>query len=140
MSSEVSLAIIAICFICLILVGLIVVIFLIRFLKNVNRKVSTLEYQIQPLLSGSEKIINTAHEFTAKLKYHLDQTEPLFSTISKTGLLMEHFIGKMQKEAENPKIIAITTNNQKKIDLEDWIEWLSIGLVLWQKIKKRIER
>jgi uncharacterized protein YoxC len=142
MSIEISVAIIAICFVLLLLIGflfsLILIIGLFKSIKKINQTQSSLRADLQPVLNETSKTVAHVNQITENIKTKLEMTTPLFTSIAKTGQLMENALDKMNQEIEKPqKIISFSEEPQKKFNIQDWIEWLALGVILWKKIKRR---
>lgn len=140
MSIEVSMAIIAVCFIIILLIGIALAFCILKFLNKTRESIASLTFQVQPLIQEATKTLISGNEITTKIKNKIDQTDPLFSSISKTGHLMECFLSKKDTQNQDFKIVSFSKNNKKNFTIDDWIEWVSLGLVVWQKIKNRGKR
>lgn len=142
MISDISLLIIAICMVLLLIFTIVLIVSLIKVVGALGKAVHTLEVKALPLLEEASTTLTTVKEITVKVKRKLDDADPLFNSIAKIGTLAEGFLtNDSHKRSRLHKIFEFSEENEKSNStLNDWIEWASLGLILWQKIKARMEK
>ncbi len=141
---EISLVIIAVCLVLLIVVALIVGISLQKSLKNIDQAITSVEFkldnaldEVSTTLCQATATLDSLNELTISIKNKIDSTDPLFDSIAKVGHVVQGFLSSMPKENKFQNIINFTSSKEK-FNIADLAEWVGLGVILWQKLKKRI--
>lgn len=140
MNLETSLAIITICLVLLVLFLICLLVALIIALKKLNRTAFNIEQKLLPLIEEATHISKNTKDITAGVKEKIELTTPLFSTLSKVGQFTQSFSSKVDdlEERSSPNSLEESALSKKKVTVEDWAKWAALGIILWQKIKKRM--
>lgn len=142
---EVSMIIITVCLVALIVVALILGINLQKSLKNIDQAIKSVEFkldnaldEVSTTLCQATTTLNSINELTISVKNKIDATDPLFDSIAKVGHVMQSFLGTFPaREVKIPKIFNFS-QEKEKFDIAQLAEWVGLGVILWQKLKKRI--
>lgn len=146
---EVSLAVIAVAFVLL-------VIYLIVTLKTLKLTLNQVGYfifdarkQLDEMGVEAKKAIDHANQISVDLKYKMDTLNPLFQSVENIGEVLEGKAETFKKKFEQIRTInSISPLNIHRRDLSedltgpkaivpDILELASLGIRLWQKLKKR---
>lgn len=109
MSPEVSLAIIASCFVLLFVCAIIITIVLYRLLTKINLMI---EWDVEPFVQNAREISESVKKATSSF------CKCAFSSNRETN----------------------GHEYRRKLNNNNWTEWVDLGILLWQKLKQRIEK
>lgn len=131
MSVETSLMILAICAIFLSLSLIIFFAVAIKFALDLNQR-------IEELSVHTKKAFLDGSEIVEKIKDNIDATKPIFHSIAKVGYMMNDFTDKFSHEVkEKPfRAVSFTSMKRKETKILDLLEFLGLGILMWQKFKK----
>lgn len=132
---EVCLIIITVCLVLLVLVALGVGIGL---TKNLNKTL----IEVGTTLNKTTTALSSLNELTISIKGKVDATDPLFNSLEKVGQITESFLS-TPREVKLPKFISFpnhSNHEKEKFDIATLVEWVGLGIILWQQIKKKVSQ
>jgi len=100
-----------------------------RSLKEINEITKTLETKMEPLSEETITLIHHSSHLTKSVAEKVDALDPLFKTISHLGSMAEHATCSINEKIDQER-------KKKQWKLDDIIELATLGLLLWQQIKK----
>ena len=136
MNTDLSLTIMAICLVILVIFAILAAIYLIQLLIVLKKTTQSVEQKVSPIMDSAKKIAGIAAEATDQMKSHVEITKPLFQAIGKI-CLTDVFTEKFKKNWPDTSGEVNLAPNQKKIDIGDWVEWVALGVVLIQRLRKK---
>lgn len=136
MSTEVSLTIIAIGVSLLVIGLLIACIFLVKFLIVIKKTTQTVELRISPLIEEAKKIVSITSDTSERIKSNIELTTPLFQSIGKISSFIGEFPNRFKNDMHDNTMNVHFESKKGKIDLTDWAEWVALGIVLIQRLRK----
>lgn len=144
---DISLLIIAICMAILLIFVIVLIISLVVLVRKIGKNITSLEIKVTPLIEEATKSIEETRKtlvnttaITANLKSKIDEASPLFSSIAKIGSIADHYVSKFSsKHSVNGSFFA-SEDSSDSSSLNDWVECAGLGLILFKKIKERMEK
>lgn len=140
---ELSIAAIAVAFVCLVVYVITTIKSLRQTLEHVNETLVCAKTHIDELGGEGRRIIHQANALSLDVQGKLETLDPLFLTVAHVGEALERKTASFVQSAE-PSIPASKNVNNLSPDeesksihtLSDILEWIVLGMTLWQKIKK----
>lgn len=136
MDTEVSLTIIAICILVLAVFAVVASIYLIQLLIVLKKTTQSVEVKVSPLIDEARKIANITSSTSERIRSNLELTTPLFQSIGKVSTLMEGFPHRFKNDLHNNTMNVNFESNKGKVEIGDWAEWIALGIVLFQRLRK----
>ena len=148
---EISLAVAAVAFVLL-------VIYLIATLKTLKVTLNQVNYlifdarkQLDEMGAETKKIIEHSNQISADLKYKMETLNPFFQSVENIGEVLEDKAANLKRNIERPRTVhspsPLHSHNHRNDSSEDLkgqkaivpdiLELASLGIRLWQKLKKR---
>lgn len=128
---EISLSIAAIAWVILVIYLVIVLIQCKKFLNSINTVIPS-------VTNETVKLLKTSTYLTENVLDKAEKIDPLFesiSDVSQSAQNMIHSYTKRNKELNDVSFYKEKEGSDLKIN--EWMELAALGIILWQKLKKR---
>lgn len=138
MGVDTNLTVIAVCLLVLVIFAIIAIIYLIQLLIVVKKTTQLIEKKVNPLLENVKNIVNLTSEATECIRTGVEVTAPLFQSIKKiSGLFQKNPVRFRSEMHDNTINITLGSSKPSQVDLGDWAEWIALGIVLIQSLRKK---
>lgn len=145
---DISVAVIAFAFAVLVIYLIVMIMALRRTLFQVNQTLIEVRKQLDEVGGNAAKVLEHTNQVSFDLKRKMESIDPLFNAFSNVGEFLEHKTFSLKRGSFN------ASHHEKKLSniepaaeeedapggsfkAADVVDFIDIGLRLWQKIKKR---
>jgi uncharacterized protein YoxC len=151
---EISVAVIAVAFVLLVIYLIVMLKTLKSTLNQVNYLIFDARKQLDEMGTEAKKIIDHTNQISLDLKYKMETLNPLFQSVENIGEVLEDKAENLKKSSERSRsgnsASPLFTHKDhlyhrdpseeltgSKALVPDILELASLGIRLWQKLKKR---
>jgi uncharacterized protein YoxC len=144
MIADICLIIIAACLVLLVAGLSVFLVQLAKYMGKIHKSTIAIETKLYPFIEEAVQTIRTTTEIASTVKQHIELATPLFNSFSKVGQYASSFFSDQtvpEEESElKPRVIYVHESPTLKSRTENWVEWISLGAALFEKIKERMAK
>lgn len=151
MGYEISVAVLAIAFAVLVVAIIILIIALRRTLFQVNKTLAETRKQLEEIGGDAAKTMEHANQISYDVKRKIEALDPFFNAFSNIGEFVERKTFSLRgrspgsaheekKQMYEDSFEASEEASNESVKASDVLDFVDVGLRLWQKIKKRSRR
>jgi uncharacterized protein YoxC len=146
---DISVAVIALAFVALVIYLIVMIKSLRVTLGQVNQTLVEARKQLGEVGTQAQKVIEQTNHISADLKHKVEAFNPIFNAVNQAGQILEHKATALKKDLLHTQEesfhadLPISGEKKKQTQMKGLmtaaaiLELASIGMSLWEKLKKR---